>query len=316
MLKIRLKLVLIAVVLIVFSAIANAQTKGQDPSQESERSDKFTGGKIETGELVPSQPDVKLTLNIPAFRLSLWQNGKEVKTYWVGVGRREFPLLAGDRSTKQIIWNPDWIPPDSDWVHAMKGVQAGEIIKASDSRNPIGRVKIPIGDGFLIHQAHPGDAGHLVSHGCIRLALPDLYDLSDSLVEALSLPVTEAQIERAKKSKRLLVANFDKAIEVDVNYDTLVVEDGMLHIYPDVYGHGTSTVKELRAELESSGVDSSKLDDNTIKAMIAKAGKGMEYIVSVDSIKAGHPLEDGHLESVVPRPEPKKKADVAELRAQ
>ncbi len=315
MLKIRLNLVLIAVVLGVFSISANAQTKGQDPSQESERSDKFTGGKIETGELVPGQPDIKLTLNIPAFRLSLWQNGKEVKTYWVGVGRREFPLIAGDRSTKQIIWNPDWIPPDSDWVHAMKGVQAGEIIKASDSRNPIGRVKIPIGDGFLIHQAHPGDAGHLVSHGCIRLALPDLYDLSDSLVGALSLPVTDAQIERAKKSKRLLVVNFDKAIEVDVNYDTLVVEGGMLHIYPDVYGHGTSTVKELRAELESSGVDSSTLDDKTIKAMIAKAGKGMEYIVSVDSIKAGRALEDGRVESVVPRPEPKKKAEVAELRA-
>ena len=316
MLKIRFNLVLIAVVLAVFSIGANAQTRGQDPSQESERSDKFTGGRIETGVLVPGQPDVKLTLNIPAFRLSLWQNGKEVKTYWVGVGRREFPLIAGDRSTKQIIWNPDWIPPDSDWVHAMKGVQAGEIIKASDSRNPIGRVKIPIGDGFLIHQAHPGDAGHLVSHGCIRLALPDLYDLSDSLVGALSLPVTDAQIERAKKSKRLLVVNFDKAIEVDVNYDTLVVEGGMLHIYPDVYGHGTSTVKELRAELESSGVDSSTLDDKTIKAMIAKAGKGMEYIVSVDSIKAGRALEDGRVESVVPRPEPKKTASVAELRAQ
>ncbi|MDX6710412.1 MAG: hypothetical protein QOH96_1428, partial [Blastocatellia bacterium] len=51
MLKIRFNLVLIAVVLAVFSIGANAQTKGQDPSQESERSDKFTGGKIETGVL-------------------------------------------------------------------------------------------------------------------------------------------------------------------------------------------------------------------------------------------------------------------------
>jgi len=62
------------------SGVAAAQSKGQDPSQESERSDKFTGGKIETAEFQPGQPNVKLTLNIPAFRLSMWQNGKEVKT--------------------------------------------------------------------------------------------------------------------------------------------------------------------------------------------------------------------------------------------
>src|SRR2546423_1704399 len=122
MFKISLRFILVTMFVAAFSISVCAQSKGQDPSQESERSDKFTGGKIETGELTPGQPDVKLTLNIPAFRLSVWQNGKEVKTYWVGVGRREFPLLAGDRSTRQIIWNPDWIPPDSSWVHSMKGV--------------------------------------------------------------------------------------------------------------------------------------------------------------------------------------------------
>src|SRR4051794_36590092 len=109
MFRYRLSLVLVVVASLFGSTFAFAQSKGQDPSQESERSDKYTGGKIETAELQPGLPDIKLTLNIPAFRLSMWQDGKEVKTYWVGVGRREFPLLAGDRSTRQIIWNPDWI---------------------------------------------------------------------------------------------------------------------------------------------------------------------------------------------------------------
>jgi hypothetical protein len=289
----------------------NAQSKGQNPTQESERSDKFTGGKIETAELQPDQPDIKLTLNIPSFRLTLWQNGKEVKSYYVGVGRREFPLVAGDRSARQIIWNPDWIPPDSNWVHDMSGVQPGEIIKASDRRNPIGKVKIPLGDGFLIHQAKPGDPGKLVSHGCIRLPLASLYELADELVSALSLPVSEKQIERAKKSSKALVANFEKPIEADINYDTLVVEGGNLHIYPDVYGYGTSTVKELRAELESSGVDASGIDDKTLRAMIAKAGKGQQFVVTVESIEAGRALEDGGLLPVVPRPAPIKKDAMA-----
>src|SRR3954470_3463176 len=149
----RLSFILILAVSLAPGAIF-AQKRGQDLSQESERSDKFTGGKIELAELQANEPDVKLTLNVPAFRLTLWQNGKEVKSYYVGVGRREFPLVIGERSTSQVIWNPDWIPPDSDWVHAMKGVRAGEVIKASDSRNPVGRVKIPLGGGYLIHQAH------------------------------------------------------------------------------------------------------------------------------------------------------------------
>jgi hypothetical protein len=304
--------VLSTVLAVMSSANLTAQTpRGQNPSQESERSDKFTGGKIATAELQPDQPDVKLTLNVPSFRLTLWQNGKEVTSYYVGVGRREFPLVIGERKAGQIIWNPDWIPPDSDWVHGMNGVQPGEIIKASDSRNPIGKVKIPLGGGYLIHQAKPGDQGRLVSHGCIRLPLANLYDLSDKLITALALPVTNKQIERAKKTTKPLVANFDAPIEVDINYDTLVVEGGMLHIYPDVYGYGTSTVKELRNELESSGIDSSNLDDKTIRAMIAKTGKGQQFVVSVDSIKAGQALKDGQLMPVVPKAAPKKRDAVA-----
>src|SRR5919112_615690 len=59
---------------------------------ESERSDKVTGGRIERAEFEPNQPDVYLTLNVPSFRLTLWQNGKEVKTYFVGVGLKDYPI--------------------------------------------------------------------------------------------------------------------------------------------------------------------------------------------------------------------------------
>ena len=44
---------------------------------ESERSDKLTGGHIEVAEFAADQPDIRLTLNIPSFRLTLWQNGKQ-----------------------------------------------------------------------------------------------------------------------------------------------------------------------------------------------------------------------------------------------
>jgi len=40
-----------------------------------------------------------------------------------------------------------------------------------------------------------------------------------------------------------------------------VVEGGVLHLYPDVYNHNTGTIENLRAELQSAGVDSSAIDD-------------------------------------------------------
>ncbi|HEY8187702.1 MAG TPA: hypothetical protein VIF64_16645, partial [Pyrinomonadaceae bacterium] len=37
---------------------------------ESERSDRLTGGHIELADLEPDQPDIRITLNVPSFRLT------------------------------------------------------------------------------------------------------------------------------------------------------------------------------------------------------------------------------------------------------
>ncbi|MGQ0762615.1 MAG: L,D-transpeptidase [Acidobacteriota bacterium] len=140
-------------------------------SEESARSDKFTGGRIARTELQPGKGDIRITINIPAFQLTLWQSGKEVRTYEIGIGRKEFPLPSGLRYARQVIFNPDWIPPDSEWVYE-HDVEPGERVEADDPRNPLGKIKIPIGGGgILIHQAFKAsDIGHRVSHGCVRCA--------------------------------------------------------------------------------------------------------------------------------------------------
>src|SRR5437764_5506811 len=48
-------------------------------SEESARSDKLTGGRIEETTLQPGNGDIHITVNIPAFQLTLWQSDKEVK---------------------------------------------------------------------------------------------------------------------------------------------------------------------------------------------------------------------------------------------
>jgi hypothetical protein len=262
----------------------------------------MTGGRIELAEFVADEPDIRITLNVPSFRLTLWQNGKEVKSYFVGVGMKEHPLYIGDREATEIIWNPAWIPPESDWVSEIKGVRPGEIIKASDPRNPLGKMKIPLGDRYLIHQAgKTTDLGNLVSHGCVRMLRPQLYDLAEKIVAARSAPVSPKRIAAAKRSSRMLVVRLAEPVPIDINYDTLVVEDGVLHIYPDVYARGTNRLSQLRAELQSSNVDVSTVTDETLKRMLRKVTPHTQFVVETASIAEGRALEDGRVLPLIPR---------------
>jgi hypothetical protein len=294
-------MLLLVLVVIVAAVSQTAFSQTAADLNESERSDKLTGGHILTADFEPNQPDIHITLNVPSFRLTLWQNGKEVKSYYVGVGMKDYPIYIGDREATEIIWNPAWIPPPSDWVSDHKGVRAGEVIKASDPRNPLGKVKIPLGDRYLIHQAaSASDVGNLVSHGCVRMLRSDLYDLAEKIIAARSEPVSKKRIEAAKRSSKTLVVRLDEPVPVDINYDTLVVEEGALHIYPDVYDRGTNRLARLRDELQSSGIDVSRIDDQTMKQMLSKVTRRTQFVVDTESIEQGHALEDGQLIPLIP----------------
>ncbi len=284
-----------------------SQTTSSSPQtaadrNESERSDKLTGGRIELADFEPNQPDIRVTLNVPSFRLTLWQNGKEVKSYYVGVGLKAHPIYVGDREATEIIWNPAWIPPASDWVSKIDGVRPGEVIKASDPRNPLGKMKIPLGDRYLIHQAAKlTDVGNLVSHGCVRMPRSDLYDLAEKIIAARSANVSRKRITAAKRSSRMLVVRLEEPVPVDINYDTLVVEGGVLHVYADVYERGTNRPSQLRAELQASNVDVSNLSDATIKQILRKVTRRTEFVVDTRSIAEGRALEDGRAIPLIPR---------------
>ncbi|MDQ6786355.1 MAG: L,D-transpeptidase [Acidobacteriota bacterium] len=281
--------------------VASGQSYTDNAKRQSARSDKLTGGKIEKTILRAGESDLKITVNVPAFQLTLWQNGKEVKTYWVGVGMKDYPILIGRLEASAVVWNPDWIPPDSEWVAGSKKVKAGEIIPPTDARNPVGKMKIPLGYGYLIHQAKGvGDLGSLVSHGCVRLLKSDLFDLGEKIVAARSLPVTAKQIAAAKTNLKTLQADIDPTIPVEITYDTQVVEARRLHIYPDVYDRNTNTVANLRAEIESNGVETSHISDKELENILARAVGKKQFVVSLQNVKAGRETSGGQIMPVVP----------------
>lgn len=298
--KYSAKITLFLLIACGFFQTVSAQSYVQDMRRDSARSDKLTGGVIEKTALAAGEDNLKITINVPAFQMTLWQNGREVKTYPIGVGLKDYPIYVGFRQASSVDWNPVWIPPSSDWIEASSKVKPGEIVLPTDPRNPLGKLKIPLGYGYLIHQAKGvGDLGSLVSHGCVRVMQKDLYDLAEKIVAARALPVSPEQIAQAKKNKKTLRAELEPPVPVEITYDTLVVEAGKLHIYPDIYERKTNTPERLLAELKSSGVDTSELTDSILKKMLAQAVGKTKYVVSVKNIEAGKAVANGQKMAVV-----------------
>ena len=204
--------------------------------------------------------DTRVVVNIPAFRMDLFQNGSLVKTYKIGIGYPEFPLPFGLRKAQTIIFNPSWTPPDSPWVAKMKNAIPGETIEPGSKDNPLGPIKIPIGLPSLIHGGKsPAKIGKFASHGCVGLTTAQVKDFAMLLMQAANKQVTEKEIAKYLEDKtRTKSVKLDQAIPVELRYETIVLEDGKLHIYKDVYAQDTNTEENLRRVLETNGA---KLED-------------------------------------------------------
>ncbi len=206
--------------------------------------------------------DTRVVVNIPAYRMDLFQNGSLVKSYKIGIGYPQFPLPTGLRKAQSIIFNPTWTPPDEPWVAKMKDVAVGEKVEAGSPLNPLGPIKIPIGLPSLIHGGKPlAKIGTFASHGCVGLTNAQVKDFARNLVQAGGKSVSETKVaEYLKDPTKTRVMKLDEPIPVELRYETIVVEDGKLHIYKDVYDQNTNTEENLRAALEKNSV---RLEDFT-----------------------------------------------------
>ena len=200
--------------------------------------------------------DSRVVVNSPAYRMDVFEKGRLIKTYKIGIGYPQFPLPTGLRKARTIIFNPTWTPPDEPWVAKMKNVSVGKKVEAGSKLNPLGPVKIPIGGPSLIHGGKPlAKIGTFASHGCVGLTTPQVHDFAKLLAQLGGADLTDTDIaafERTKTdTKELKLTN---PVPVELRYETIVVEDGKLHIYRDVYDEGTNTAENLRAVLEANGI--------------------------------------------------------------
>lgn len=130
-----------------------------------------------TKEEVASEYPSYLTLDRGSYTLRLWKDLKLVKTYTVAVGQEGLETPEGLYAIQEKEENPTWNVPESDWA----GSLAGQSIPPGPS-NPIKARWMGIFEGAGIHGTEETSSlGTAASHGCVRMAIPDVEELYDEV---------------------------------------------------------------------------------------------------------------------------------------
>jgi lipoprotein-anchoring transpeptidase ErfK/SrfK len=249
---------------------------------------RYASGDVEG--LMPTKPnavptDTRIVVNSPAYRVDVFQEGKLLKTYKVGIGYPEFPLPTGMRRAETIIFNPTWTPPDEPWVKGK--FKPGEKVEAGSKDNPLGPLKIPIGLPSLIHGGKAvAKLGNFASHGCVGMTNDQVRDFANVLAQLSGSSLTPDQIQGYGKNRtETKSVKLERPVPVELRYETIVGEPGALRIYRDVYERGTNTVDNARRVLEVYGVSYESLSPQEKTSLT-------DALVAMNKDPQGKPIVD------------------------
>src|SRR5258706_6275523 len=232
----------------------NESVTDKTATQPAPNESRVVSNDVRSPNRVPN--DSRIVVNTPAYRMDVFEGGRLIKSYKIGIGYPQFPLPTGLRQAREIIFNPTWTPPDEPWVAKMKDITAGEKVEAGSKLNPLGPIKIPIGGPSLIHGGKsPAKLGTFASHGCVGLTTPQVQDFAKLLAQLAGKQLTDADVAAFGRDKtHTRQVKLDPPVPVELRYETIVVEEGELHIYRDVYDRGTNNEENLRAVLAANDV--------------------------------------------------------------
>jgi hypothetical protein len=129
-----------------------------------------------TDELRKKYP-VFLTVSRERYELRLWRGLKLARVYRIAVGRQGLETPAGTYTISDKQVNPSWHVPKSAWA----GELAGRVIPPGPD-DPIKARWLGFYNGAGIHGTDDiGSLGSAASHGCIRMAIPEVIQLYDQV---------------------------------------------------------------------------------------------------------------------------------------
>ena len=133
--------------------------------------------EVTTEELAAKYPDY-IVVDRASFQLRHYENLELTKTYTVAIGQAGYDTPTGLYSIASKQVNPAWSVPNSDWA----GDLAGTVVPGGSPENPLIARWMGIYDGAGIHGTNDtGSLGSAASHGCVRMAVPDVIELYDQV---------------------------------------------------------------------------------------------------------------------------------------
>ncbi len=218
------------------------------------------------------QPPDMLLVNIPEFRLHVFEKGREVMSMGVVVGKAATGTVIFADSLSEIVFSPSWSVPASitrnEILPGMRkdpaylGKHNMEIVGGTASRpvirqrpgasNALGRVKFLFPNSYSIYMHDTPSQGAFAleqrafSHGCIRLSRPQ--ELADYLLRD-NPDWSPERIGQAMYGGRETFVRLKDKLPVRIVYFTAWVDaDGLLNFRDDVYGHDERLARELFLE--------------------------------------------------------------------
>ena len=212
-------------------------------------------------------------VNVPDYRLTLWNNGKVYWTTKIVAGKpgsHATPMISAEM--KFITVNPTWnVPPsiiEKEYLPALqedpgaldriglKVEQAADgtvrIYQPPGAANALGRIRFNFPNKFLVYQHDTPDKNlfkherRAYSHGCMRVENPLMY--GEKLL-SLALPeqkYTAAKLESMFGGSEINI-NFPNHLWVHLTYQTAFVDDeGKLQFREDVYGRDQRMIAILK----------------------------------------------------------------------
>jgi len=132
------------------------------------------GVRLVAPAVTPANFGPVIVIRRGANELRYYQGTRLVRTFGVATGQSVYPTPTGQFSIVDMQLNPWWRPPDSPWAKGLKPIPPGP-------GNPLGTRWMGLSSpGVGIHGT-PDDAsiGYSLSHGCIRMHIPDAEWLFD-----------------------------------------------------------------------------------------------------------------------------------------
>lgn len=134
---------------------------------------KRTEPKVTRRQLASKYPKL-LVVDRTAFKLKFYEGLKLRKAYTIAVGQAGFDTPAGLYNIQNKGVNVPWNVPEQSWA----GSLAGTVVPGGSPQNPLKARWMGIFDGAGIHGTDQvGSLGTRASHGCVRMAIPDVIEL-------------------------------------------------------------------------------------------------------------------------------------------